>query len=1395
MMSVRETTTGRKRGRVSRARGRIGLTIGLSLLGVLLLVTAVWAATVVTDPLGISGFELYGNGLLWWDGPGGCSGEFPHDSTIRLRGVETGTTKNVARACDVLNGEEYSVVRDTTYVYYTGNGQLMRKAVSTVESIPGTIVPTPGYPQALPGDEKSAALLLAQGHLYWPRYYELNDASAIVRMPTNGSTGPVYVSGSAGRVHKMMWKPHDGGVLVWLTTQGNLWRHKFSTGNRLQLASGVTDFDIIMAYQRFTIPPTPPVTSVYAAHGIVHPTPGDPKGFLQRIDIESGNATVVYVAGGVNQLSGVALDNDYVVRSIPGLHAPSVYIAEQSVTCGDLFCTANDTFIRRHKLPGAVDGGWDVIVGTGVSGGNLRSDDDWLYYISGNSIEKVDTDAPPIELDFQADGLEAIQTTQRLTNNVPLVAGKSTFVRGYAHTATDTTGKATWFPDAQLRGSLNGIEFPDSPLSPLDWARVDRTSDWATLRPSADRSFLWQLPSSWVQPGSLELEMTIDPRGALPETGDVAPNSVTLGQAVQVRDKGSPCVEFKRMHTPITIATNPPGFTSIMNRAKTLMPVEDFRLFQTGGLVSKLVFKVEIVCGPAPPPIFWACIPLPTFVPEPFDYPDDKDIAQVMLGVADFMSSDPDVCDNTRYHLVGMVSPTVSGFNGLATTDVVSLAMVRMVPEDGANAFNSPFGGRTMAHELSHNYGREHIDQSTSLLGCGGGAPKNPESGYPYDTCTIGPLTDPTDIYGFDPLSQQVIAPNMAADLMSYATARWTSDYTWNALLNQVPNTANASMAYNGRVLLVSGVISPTVHMGHFEMMYQMESDSAPTSKVTASLRASEEAAQAAQPYMIRLLGENGDILSQYTLATLDDGDGAEDMVGFVQYIPFDVGTRRIQLVEGDSVLADRVVSEHAPLLTLYPPVIDETAQTMDASWFALDVDRDPLLFTLQYSADDGVSWRSVLSHQPWLSARISTRRLPGSTQARLRLLATDGANTTIAISDHFVLVEHPPEPQIGDVEEGERVAFGNRIYLQGIALDAEEGSLGESSMAWALSGPSPRTGMGSILLLSNLAPGDYTATLTATDDDGMVGTASRHFEVLPLVVPDTARPVIDGTCSDVGYADAALVQIPLGGGRFARAWLLHTGDDLFACFSDLEYGSPGPVSVGLRVDADASGEAVAQPGDIGFFVDQDGIPSQAVGDGSGMPTTLEPQLGYESFVAVSSGGWSAEMRIKEELVGGWDHAARILLTANDPDSKWPPTSEAVQPATWAAAYFGTAPPAPANRAPAADAGVDQYVSSAISESVCLDGGGSFDPDEDAISFAWTQVEGPLVTVTGAGTAHPCFQAAPVANETSRVFRLVVSDGIVAGKPDEAEVIQLPTLHPAWPASHGLYLPLIGTGS
>jgi hypothetical protein len=93
----------------------------------------------------------------------------------------------------------------------------------------------------------------------------------------------------------------------------------------------------------------------------------------------------------------------------------------------------------------------------------------------------------------------------------------------------------------------------------------------------------------------------------------------------------------------------------------------------------------------------------------------------------------------------------------------------------------------------------------------------------------------------------------------------------------------------------------------------------------------------------------------------------------------------------------------------------------------------------------------------------------------------------------------------------------------------------------------------------------------------------------------------------------------------------------------------------------------------------------------------------------------------------------------------------------------------PANGIPVANAGLGQ--TALPGTTVSLNGSGSSDLENDPLTYTWTQVGGPPVTLSGANTVTPTFIAPPktgVAQSLS--FELVVNDGISNSNPATVSV-------------------------
>ena len=90
------------------------------------------------------------------------------------------------------------------------------------------------------------------------------------------------------------------------------------------------------------------------------------------------------------------------------------------------------------------------------------------------------------------------------------------------------------------------------------------------------------------------------------------------------------------------------------------------------------------------------------------------------------------------------------------------------------------------------------------------------------------------------------------------------------------------------------------------------------------------------------------------------------------------------------------------------------------------------------------------------------------------------------------------------------------------------------------------------------------------------------------------------------------------------------------------------------------------------------------------------------------------------------------------------------------------------NNPPTANAGPDQVVTA--SAKVTLSGSGT-DPDNDTLSYAWTQTSGTTVALSGANTATASFTAPNVTADTTLSFNLTVSDGKGGTATDSVVVV------------------------
>jgi hypothetical protein len=114
------------------------------------------------------------------------------------------------------------------------------------------------------------------------------------------------------------------------------------------------------------------------------------------------------------------------------------------------------------------------------------------------------------------------------------------------------------------------------------------------------------------------------------------------------------------------------------------------------------------------------------------------------------------VTDGSDRHYYGVVNP---GYGG----GIAGIAWLGYQPI-AVGWHHLPSGAEVATHELGHNWGREHAP-------CG----VSGEPGFPHP----GGLTD---VWGYDRGTGELKAPTLA-DIMSYCSPVWTSDYTYGGVL------------------------------------------------------------------------------------------------------------------------------------------------------------------------------------------------------------------------------------------------------------------------------------------------------------------------------------------------------------------------------------------------------------------------------------------------------------------------------------------------------------------------------------------------------------------------------------------------------------------------------------
>jgi hypothetical protein len=654
----------------------------------------------------------------------------------------------------------------------------------------------------------------------------------------------------------------------------------------------------------------------------------------------------------------------------------------------------------------------------------------------------------PVTADLNVLFLEVTQGIQGITNPVPLVAGKRTYVRAHVF-----SNGGTW------PGIEGEFAFGHSAAAGTGWLPAANPGGTISVKASPDRgtvndSFFIEIPPSVLIPGTLYVNFRMNHDHNPLET-DYDNNT----ESINLPLTSSPSLKVKvyNVRYPAGGSQHQAGIGEVLDMISWLRrayPVPGVQWSYHSLNWTSVITPGLAGCG----------------------------VVNSILGVIRWLDGYP---AGWRYY--GMVTDEGGFMRGCAAGIPAYVASGPTGSGTWGWDFDGCYGDWYGGHELGHAYGRHH----TLCSGTEGG----PDLNYPYPGGRIGGVGFLYNMYyGWDVRDRVVYGPDWK-DIMTYCDYEWMSDYTYTHIRQQL--IGEAAAAAQSAATAEAAASSEAVE-------YLLVVGSANVTRGTAELGTLHRWVSTVAPppptpgpdWVLALRDGGGGTLASYPFTPYEDVEavaGEDVRAAISEIVPWANGTARIVVLYRGAEVASRTVSAHTPTVQVLYPNGDEILSGADVTlfWSADDADDDQLRYDVGYSRDGGQTWETLASGLSEKQLTLPLHDLAGSTTALFRVIASDGVNTAVDASDAvFAVPGNAPLAFIESPATGSSYSLGQQVMLVGSGYDMEDGLLPEGALAWS-SSLQGDLGSGEQVARTDLQQGTHVITLRATDSDAQSGMAT----------------------------------------------------------------------------------------------------------------------------------------------------------------------------------------------------------------------------------------------------------------------------------------------------------------